>query len=105
MCEQCCALDKDKSLQQQLRRASKRVKADMQLSETDRNKVEKRRVINTSLILVQTRSAQLKEYLKDPRVHRAYQLLENDDYGRVFLELFKHANVSHLTQMLDSSLC
>ncbi|KAG1720671.1 hypothetical protein EDB19DRAFT_2029789 [Suillus lakei] len=92
MCEQCCALDKDKSLQRQLRRASKRDKADAQLSETDWNKVEKRRVTNTSLILVQTRSAQLKEYLKDPWVHRVYQLLENDEYGRVFLELFKHAN-------------
>ncbi|KAG1737822.1 uncharacterized protein EDB91DRAFT_1054950 [Suillus paluster] len=81
MCEQCCALDKDKSLQRQLQRASKRDKADAQLSETDRNKVEKWRVTNTSLILVQIRSTQLKEYLKDPRVHRAYQLLENDDYG------------------------
>lgn len=98
ICEQCCALDKDKSLQRQLRRASKRDKADAQLSETDRNKVEKRRVTNTSLILVQTRSAQLNEYLKDPRVHRAYQLLENDDYGRVFLELFKHANSGHLQE-------
>ncbi|KAG2150840.1 hypothetical protein DEU56DRAFT_728609 [Suillus clintonianus] len=101
MCEQCCALDKDKSLQRQLRRASKRDKADAQLSETDRNKVEKRRVTNTSLILVQTRSAQLKEYLKDPRVHRAYQLLENDDYGRVFLELFKHANVIEVNTRED----
>ncbi|KAG2345621.1 hypothetical protein BDR05DRAFT_974960 [Suillus weaverae] len=54
--------------------------------------------MNTSLILVQSRSAQLKEYLKDPRVHRAYQLLEHDDYGRVFLELFRHANSGHLQE-------
>ncbi|KAG2108271.1 uncharacterized protein F5147DRAFT_652986 [Suillus discolor] len=52
--------------------ASKQGKADVQLSETDRK---------------------LKEYFKDPRVHQACQLLENDDYGQVFLELFKHANL------------
>jgi hypothetical protein len=80
----------------------RRDKADAQLSEKDLNEIEKRRVMNTSLVLVQTRSAQLKEYLKDPRVHRAYQLLEQDDYGRVFLELFRHANVSLSGQMLDS---
>ncbi|KAG1842884.1 hypothetical protein DFJ58DRAFT_844539 [Suillus subalutaceus] len=57
-----------------IRSASKRDKADAQLSETDRNKVEKR------------------------QVHRAYQLLENDDYGQVFLELFKHANSGHLQE-------
>ncbi|KAG2090511.1 hypothetical protein BD769DRAFT_1395807 [Suillus cothurnatus] len=85
-------------------KASKRDKADAQLSETDQNKVKKRQVTNMSLILVQTCSTQLKEYLKDPQVHRAYQLLENDDYGQVFLELFKHTNEHSLFVKIAEAL-
>ncbi|GJF00922.1 hypothetical protein PsYK624_172260 [Phanerochaete sordida] len=90
-CGACKGLDAIKGLQRHLRRAAARDRADAELTADDRKKIELQRASNTPILLTAARSAQLKKWLSDPYVQRAWKYLERGEFGSVFIDLYQQA--------------
>jgi hypothetical protein len=73
------------------------------LTQQEKLKADRRRVQRTSTLLVDSKSSELKTYLKDPTVLHAYKTLErDDDISTVFIDLYQHAQVRNPYEQSNS---
>ncbi|EIW76981.1 hypothetical protein CONPUDRAFT_158119 [Coniophora puteana RWD-64-598 SS2] len=92
VCDTCQALDKNQSLRRKMRLLVQLERENEQRTQAERDKLESRKLANTSAVLLKNMSKELEEALKNPLVNRAYKkMLNADDHSGVFLHLFQLA--------------